>query len=214
MHSVTRPSNCHGALHSSHGPCTPCKAQQLSQGPSTRHKALHSVTRPCTRCNTVPLSQGPCTPPKALPLTQFPCAMTLIHLFRKYKAWNPVHATGGAFWGFGVGLGCGVGWGPGFGPEVIGYVGSGCGVGLSVGFTLVGVGVGLPADGIACLPWHSESSFRCWCLAPLLGMLSLLHANFYRTISALSWSLQACSLLLMPNYTAHAYCTAPLASLL
>lgn len=82
--------------------------------------------------------------------------MTLIHLFRKYKAWNPVHATGGAFWGFGVGLGCGVGWGPGFGPAVIGYVGSGCGVGLSVGFTLVGVGVGLPADGIACLPWHSE----------------------------------------------------------
>ncbi|EFJ36976.1 hypothetical protein SELMODRAFT_403832 [Selaginella moellendorffii] len=78
--------------------------------------------------------------------------MTLINLFRRYERWNPVHPTYGAFWGIGFGLGCGVGWGPGFGPEVIGYVGSGCGVGISVGVTMVGVGVGLPAGGLACVP--------------------------------------------------------------
>ncbi|GJP38917.1 hypothetical protein CLOM_g23329 [Closterium sp. NIES-68] len=78
--------------------------------------------------------------------------MTLIHLYRKYKRWNPVHPTLGAFWGFGVGLGCGVGWGPGFGPEVVGYVGAGCGVGFNIGVTLIGVGIGLPASDFARLP--------------------------------------------------------------
>nr|PNR34034.1 hypothetical protein PHYPA_023850 [Physcomitrium patens] len=73
-------------------------------------------------------------------------------LIQGYKRWNPVHPTYGAFWGVGVGLGCGVGWGPGFGHEVVGFVGSGCGVGLSMGVTLVGVGVGLPASGLACVP--------------------------------------------------------------
>lgn len=90
--------------------------------------------------------------------------MTLIHLYRKYKAWNPVHPTAGAFWGFGVGLGCGVGWGPGFGPECIGYVGSGCGVGFSVGVTFIGFGIGLPAAGIVELPWkceHCQPLLRC-----------------------------------------------------
>ncbi|KAL2633183.1 hypothetical protein R1flu_004662 [Riccia fluitans] len=81
--------------------------------------------------------------------------MTIVHLFRKYKRWNPVHPTFGAFWGVGIGLGCGVGWGPGFGPEAVGFVGSGCGVGFSVGVTLIGVGVGLPASGLTCLPYDT-----------------------------------------------------------
>lgn len=78
--------------------------------------------------------------------------MTIVNLYRRYKRWNPVHPTCGAFWGIGVGLGCGVGWGPGFGPEVIGYTGAGCGAGFSVGVTLVGCGVGLPASGLTCVP--------------------------------------------------------------
>eukprot|EP00245_Coleochaete_scutata_P015681 TRINITY_DN7089_c0_g1_i1.p1 TRINITY_DN7089_c0_g1~~TRINITY_DN7089_c0_g1_i1.p1 ORF type:complete len:218 (-),score=28.93 TRINITY_DN7089_c0_g1_i1:494-1147(-) len=102
--------------------------------------------------------------------------MTLINLFRRYKRWNPVHATYGAFWGFGVGLGCGVGWGPGFGPEVIGYVGAGCGVGFSVGVTLIGVGIGLPSDGLSCVPFdaamfagHGIVRFATQCLVPALS---------------------------------------------
>ncbi|KAJ7227809.1 hypothetical protein O6H91_05G054100 [Diphasiastrum complanatum] len=83
--------------------------------------------------------------------------MTVVHLFRRYKRWNPVHPTYGAFWGLGVGLGCGVGWGPGFGPEVIGYVGAGCGTGFSVGVTFVGVGIGLPASGMTNLPMNAMS---------------------------------------------------------
>jgi hypothetical protein len=51
-----------------------------------------------------------------------------------------------------MGLGCGVGWGPGFGPEVVGYVGSGCGLGLSIGVTFLGIGIGLPASGLTCIP--------------------------------------------------------------
>ncbi|KAG6548987.1 hypothetical protein Mapa_009429 [Marchantia paleacea] len=81
--------------------------------------------------------------------------MTIVGLFRRYKRWNPVHPTFGAFWGIGVGLGCGVGWGPGYGPEAVGFVGAGCGVGFSVGVTLIGVGVGLPASGLTCLPFNT-----------------------------------------------------------
>ncbi|KAL3694561.1 hypothetical protein R1sor_008212 [Riccia sorocarpa] len=81
--------------------------------------------------------------------------MTIVNLFRRYKRWNPVHPTFGAFWGLGIGLGCGVGWGPGFGPEAVGFVGSGCGVGFSVGVTLIGVGVGLPASGLTCVPYDT-----------------------------------------------------------
>ncbi|XP_074332097.1 cadmium-induced protein AS8 isoform X4 [Apium graveolens] len=72
--------------------------------------------------------------------------MIIKGLFRRYERWNPVHPTSGALWGIGIGVGCGVGWGPGFGPEVIGYVGAGCGVGFSVGITLLGFGIGLPAN--------------------------------------------------------------------
>ena len=72
--------------------------------------------------------------------------MIIKGLFRRYERWNPVHPTSGALWGIGIGIGCGVGWGPGFGPEVIGYVGAGCGVGFSVGITLLGFGLGLPAN--------------------------------------------------------------------
>lgn len=81
-----------------------------------------------------------------------------------------MHPTSGAFWGLGVGIGCGVGWGPGFGPEVIGYVGAGCGLGFSVGFTLLGAGIGLPANWLFHLPysgWYlllfsiSSFSFEC-----------------------------------------------------
>jgi hypothetical protein len=34
--------------------------------------------------------------------------MTIVNLIQRYKRWNPVHPTYGAFWGIGVGLGCGV----------------------------------------------------------------------------------------------------------
>ncbi|KAF3321633.1 Cadmium-induced protein AS8 [Carex littledalei] len=74
--------------------------------------------------------------------------MIIKGLFHRYERWNPVHPTLGTFFGMGIGVGCGVGWGPGFGPEVVGYVGAGCGVGFSVGITLVGIGVGLPQNGL------------------------------------------------------------------
>eukprot|EP00850_Spirogloea_muscicola_P020669 SM000223S07297 [mRNA] locus=s223:24270:24837:+ [translate_table: standard] len=77
-------------------------------------------------------------------------------MLRRYRAWNPVHPTAGAFWGFGLGLGCGVGWGPGFGPAAIGYVGAGCGAGLAVGVVLAGLGVGLPTRGLAAAPCDGD----------------------------------------------------------
>lgn len=76
----------------------------------------------------------------------FEVNMILKSLLRKYERWNPVHPTCGTFWGTGVAVGCGVGWGPGYGPEVIGYVGAGYGAGFNVGITLLGVGIGLPAN--------------------------------------------------------------------
>lgn len=82
--------------------------------------------------------------------------MIIKGLFRRYERWNPVHPTSGAFWGMGVGIGCGIGWGPGFGPEVIGYVGAGCGVGFSVGFTLLGAGIGLPANWLLQVPYNGN----------------------------------------------------------
>ncbi|XP_011092612.1 cadmium-induced protein AS8-like isoform X2 [Sesamum indicum] len=82
--------------------------------------------------------------------------MIIKSLFRRYERWNPVHPTYGTFWGIGAGIGCGIGWGPGFGPEVIGYVGAGCGAGFHVGITLLGVGIGLPAN---YLPTLSHSAF-------------------------------------------------------
>ncbi|CAI8608832.1 unnamed protein product [Vicia faba] len=81
--------------------------------------------------------------------------MIIKGLFRRYKKWNPVHPTYGAFYGMGFGVGCGVGWGPGFGPEVVGYVGSGCGVGFNVGVTLAGIGIGLPANVIFAAPYNA-----------------------------------------------------------
>ncbi|CAA0820441.1 Cadmium-induced protein AS8 [Striga hermonthica] len=78
--------------------------------------------------------------------------MIIKNIFGRYERWNPVHPTRGAFWGIGLGLGCGIGWGPGFGPEVIGYVGAGCGVGFNVGITLLGIGVGLPANYLFTVP--------------------------------------------------------------
>ncbi|XP_058751407.1 cadmium-induced protein AS8-like [Vicia villosa] len=81
--------------------------------------------------------------------------MIIKGLFRRYKKWNPVHPTYGAFYGMGFGIGCGVGWGPGFGPEVVGYVGSGCGVGFNVGVTLAGFGIGLPANIIFAAPYNA-----------------------------------------------------------
>ncbi|GAQ81492.1 hypothetical protein KFL_000810330 [Klebsormidium nitens] len=84
---------------------------------------------------------------------------------RKYRSWNPVHPTAGAFWGFGLGVGCGVGVGPGFGPEVIGYVGAGCGLGFSIGWTAVGVGIGLPCQGIAALPLEAVGGASLGALA-------------------------------------------------
>ncbi|KAL0393749.1 UNVERIFIED_CONTAM: Cadmium-induced protein AS8 [Sesamum latifolium] len=78
--------------------------------------------------------------------------MIIKSLFRRYERWNPVHPTYGTFWGIGAGIGCGIGWGPGFGPEVIGYVGAGCGAGFHVGITLLGVGIGLPANYLPTLP--------------------------------------------------------------
>lgn len=85
--------------------------------------------------------------------------MIIKGVFRRYERWNPVHPTSGAFWGLGIGIGCGVGWGPGFGPEVIGYVGAGCGVGFSVGFTLLGVGIGLPANWLYTVPCDGTCIF-------------------------------------------------------
>eukprot|EP00249_Psilotum_nudum_P009190 c21767_g1_i1 orf=545-1042(+) len=87
--------------------------------------------------------------------------MTIAGLFRRYRRWNPVHPTYGAFWGLGIGLGCGVGWGPGFGPEAIGFVGAGCGAGFSVGVTFLGFGVGLPASGLTCLPYNAVACVSC-----------------------------------------------------
>ncbi|KAK7360608.1 hypothetical protein VNO77_02615 [Canavalia gladiata] len=81
--------------------------------------------------------------------------MIIKGLFRRYKRWNPVHPTYGAFWGMGVGIGCGIGWGPGFGPEVIGYVGAGCGIGFNVGITFTGFGVGLPAKFVFEAPYNA-----------------------------------------------------------
>ncbi|KAM4085146.1 hypothetical protein ACJW30_10G004900 [Castanea mollissima] len=81
--------------------------------------------------------------------------MIIKGVFRRYERWNPVHPTSGAFWGMGIGIGCGVGWGPGFGPEAVGYVGAGCGVGFSIGITLVGFGIGLPANGLYELPYNA-----------------------------------------------------------
>ncbi|GLT91305.1 hypothetical protein SLE2022_091990 [Rubroshorea leprosula] len=86
--------------------------------------------------------------------------MIIKGLFRRYRRWNPVHPTYGAFWGMGIGVGCGVGWGPGFGPEVIGYVGAGCGVGFSVGITLVGFGIGLPANCLFEVPYNAIMATR------------------------------------------------------
>ncbi|PON94687.1 Cadmium-induced protein AS [Trema orientale] len=86
--------------------------------------------------------------------------MIIKGLFRRYERWNPVHPTYGAFWGMGIGIGCGVGWGPGFGPEVVGYVGAGCGIGFSVGFTIVGFGVGLPANYIFGIPYNAFTATR------------------------------------------------------
>ena len=85
--------------------------------------------------------------------------MIIKGLFRRYERWNPVHPTYGAFYGMGFGVGCGVGWGPGFGPEVIGYVGAGCGVGFNVGITLVGFGIGLPANVIFAAPYNGIPLF-------------------------------------------------------
>ncbi|CAJ2636060.1 unnamed protein product [Trifolium pratense] len=81
--------------------------------------------------------------------------MIIKGLFRRYQKWNPVHPTYGAFYGMGFGVGCGVGWGPGFGPEVVGYVGAGCGIGFNVGITLVGFGIGLPANVIFAAPYNA-----------------------------------------------------------
>ncbi|XP_054808483.1 uncharacterized protein LOC129310613 isoform X3 [Prosopis cineraria] len=77
-------------------------------------------------------------------------------LVERYKRWNRVHPTYGAFWGIGVGIGCGIGWGPGFGPEAIGYVGAGCGIGFGVGFTLAGLGIGLPVNFIFQVPYNGD----------------------------------------------------------
>ncbi|CAM8988475.1 unnamed protein product [Rhodiola kirilowii] len=81
--------------------------------------------------------------------------MIIKGIFRRYERWNPVHPTSGAFWGMGIGIGCGVGWGPGFFPEAVGYVGAGCGVGFSVGITLVGFGIGLPANSLIGAPYNA-----------------------------------------------------------
>ncbi|KAH7284036.1 hypothetical protein KP509_34G036900 [Ceratopteris richardii] len=71
------------------------------------------------------------------------------------ERWNRVLPTYGVFWGLGIGLGCGVGWGPGFGLETVGLVGGGCGLGFSVGLTFIGFGIGLPANGLTCLPHNA-----------------------------------------------------------
>lgn len=100
-----------------------------------------------------------------------------------------MHPTYGSFWGMGVGIGCGIGWGPGFGPEVIGYVGAGCGVGFHVGVTLLGLGIGFPANFLFAIPHRgmililksfsvSQSlilnTLEVGCLSQILVVLSLL----------------------------------------
>lgn len=72
---------------------------------------------------------------------------------KRYKRWNPVDPTYGAFWGMGVGIGCGFGWGPGFGPQAIGYVGAGCGFGL-----VAGLGLGFPVNFLFQLPYNGNDS--------------------------------------------------------
>nr|XP_023915104.1 cadmium-induced protein AS8 isoform X2 [Quercus suber]XP_023915108.1 cadmium-induced protein AS8 isoform X2 [Quercus suber] len=84
--------------------------------------------------------------------------MIIKGVFRRYERWNPVHPTSGTFWGMGIGIGCGVGWGPGFGPEAVGYVGAGCGVGFSVGITLVGFGIGIPANYLYEVPYNGSGA--------------------------------------------------------
>ena len=96
-------------------------------------------------------------------------------LFRRYKRWNPVHPTYGAFWGVGVGVGCGVGWGPGFGPESVGFVGSGCGVGINMGVTLVGIGIGLPASGLTCVPCNGQQSLSLFSSRLMLSIPSYIY---------------------------------------
>lgn len=110
--------------------------------------------------------------------------MIIKGVFRRYQRWNPVHPTSGAFWGLGVGIGCGVGWGPGFGPEVIGYVGAGCGVGFSVGFTLLGAGIGLPANWLYTIPSNAVVAARSTALE-LGGPPGL---NFSKNIAGESWN--------------------------
>ncbi|KAJ6712175.1 CADMIUM-INDUCED PROTEIN AS8 [Salix purpurea] len=100
--------------------------------------------------------------------------MIIKGLCRRYERWNPVHPTSGAFWGMGIGIGCGIGWGPGFGPEAIGYVGAGCGVGFSVGITLVGFGIGLPANYLFQIPYNAivATSSGALAIARSNGLLS------------------------------------------
>ncbi|CAH9080662.1 unnamed protein product [Cuscuta epithymum] len=86
--------------------------------------------------------------------------MIIKGLFRRRERWNPVHPTYGSFWGVGFGIGCGVGWGPGFGPEVIGYVGSGCGAGFCMGITLLGFGIGLPANSFFKSPSNASMAIK------------------------------------------------------
>ncbi|KAF5735820.1 cadmium-induced protein AS8 [Tripterygium wilfordii] len=62
-----------------------------------------------------------------------------------------------SFWSMRIAIGCGVWWGSVFGPVVIGYFGAGCGVGFSMGFTLVGIGIGLPADFVFEVPYNARS---------------------------------------------------------
>ncbi|KAJ8754341.1 hypothetical protein K2173_002792 [Erythroxylum novogranatense] len=107
--------------------------------------------------------------------------MIIKGVFRRYKRWNPVHPTFGAFWGMGLGIGCGVGWGPGFGPEVIGYVGAGCGVGFSVGITLLGFGIGLPANYIFKVPQNAI-------IATKSGALMLAQSNGVLSAKNIAWS--------------------------
>lgn len=85
---------------------------------------------------------------------KFQVEMIIKSVFRRHERWNPVHPTIGAFWGVGIGIGCGIGWGPGFGHEVVGYVGAGCGAGFNVGITLLGAGIGFPANYLLTAP-HS-----------------------------------------------------------
>ncbi|XP_028793645.1 uncharacterized protein LOC114749320 isoform X2 [Neltuma alba] len=103
---------------------------------------------------------------------------TMKGLFERYRRWNPVHPTYGAFWGMGVGIGCGIGWGPGFGPEAIGYVGAGCGIGFSVGFTLAGLGVGFPVNFLFQVPYRATMATRGAALK-LVGSSSLLSKKHF-----------------------------------